>query len=42
VAVGAVLLNLALLGAVLMLWTKVRRAEQALGQARAQADAASQ
>ncbi|HEY6081305.1 MAG TPA: hypothetical protein VIW29_20965 [Polyangiaceae bacterium] len=42
VAVGAVLLNLALLGAVLLLWTKVRRAEQALGQARAQGDAASQ
>lgn len=34
VAAGAVLLNLALLGAVLFLWSKVRRTEQALGQAR--------
>jgi type III secretion protein J len=35
VAGGAVLLNLLLLGAVLLLWSKVRRAEEALGQARA-------
>jgi type III secretory pathway lipoprotein EscJ len=42
VAAGAVLLNLALLAAVLMLWTKVRRTEQALGQARgAEGDAAA-
>ena len=34
VAAGAVLLNLALLVAVLWLWSKVRRTEQALGQAR--------
>jgi hypothetical protein len=34
VAAGAVLLNLALLAAVLMLWSKVRRTEHALGQAR--------
>jgi type III secretion protein J len=34
VAGGAVLLNLALLGAVLLLWSKVRRTEDALGQAR--------
>lgn len=40
VAGGAVLLNLLLLGAVLMLWSKVRRTEEALGQARAaQSDA---
>jgi len=36
VAAGAVLLNLALLGAVLLLWSKVRRTEDALGQARAE------
>jgi len=36
VAGGAVLLNLALLGAVLLLWSKVRRTEDALGQARAE------
>jgi type III secretion protein J len=41
VAGGAVLLDLALLGAVLMLWTKVRRTEDALGQARAATDPAS-
>lgn len=35
VAAGAVVLNLALLIAVLLLWSKVRRTEQALGQARA-------
>jgi type III secretion protein J len=41
VAAGAVLLNLVLLGAVLLLWTKVRRTEDALGQARATSDAAA-
>ncbi len=41
VAGGAVLLNLALLGAVLLLWSKVRRTEDALGQARATGDAAA-
>lgn len=41
VAGGAVLLNLVLLGAVLVLWSKVRRTEDALGQARAAGDAAS-
>jgi type III secretion protein J len=41
VAAGAVLLNLALLGAVLLLWSKVRRTEDALGQARAVGDAAA-
>lgn len=41
VAAGAVLLNLALLGAVLLLWSKVRRTEDALGQARAAGDAAA-
>jgi type III secretion protein J len=42
VAAGAVLLNLALLAAVLLLWSKVRRTEQALGQARgAEGDAAA-
>lgn len=35
VAAGAVLLNVALLVAVLVLWSKMRRTEQALGQARA-------
>jgi type III secretion protein J len=40
VAAGAVLLNLALLAAVLLLWSKVRRTEQALGQAR-EGDAAA-
>jgi type III secretion protein J len=34
VAGGAVLLNLLLLGAVLLFWSKARRAEEALGQAR--------
>jgi hypothetical protein len=34
VAGGAVLLNLLLLAAVLLLWSKVRRTEQALGRAR--------
>jgi type III secretion protein J len=34
VAAGAVLLNLLLLGAVLLLWSKVRRTEDALGAAR--------
>lgn len=34
VAAGAVLLNLSLLAAVLLLWSKVRRTEQALGHAR--------
>jgi len=38
---GVVLLNLALLAAVLMLWSKVRRTEDALGQARAAGDAAA-
>jgi type III secretion protein J len=38
---GAVLLNLALLGAVLLLWSKVRRTEDALGQARTAGDAAA-
>ncbi|HKY36673.1 MAG TPA: hypothetical protein VJN18_12075 [Polyangiaceae bacterium] len=43
VAGGAVLLNLALLVAVLMLWSKVRRTEHALGQARgAEGSAAAQ
>lgn len=37
VAAGAVLLNLALLGAVLVLWSRVRRTEDALVQARAEA-----
>ncbi len=42
VAGGAVALNLALLVAVLMLWSKVRRTEHALGQARsAEGDAAA-
>lgn len=41
VAAGAVLLNLALLGAVLLLWSKVRRNGDALGQARANGDAAA-
>jgi type III secretion protein J len=41
VAAGAVLLNLLLLGAVLLLWSKVRRTEDALGQARAAGDAAA-
>jgi type III secretion protein J len=39
VAAGAVLLNLALLAAVLLLWSKVRRTEDALGQARAEGSA---
>jgi type III secretory pathway lipoprotein EscJ len=39
-AIGTVLLNLALLVAVLLLWTKVRRGEQAL-RARADGDAAA-
>jgi len=38
---AAVLLNLALLAAVLVLWSKVRRTEDALGQARAAGDAAA-
>lgn len=42
VAGGAVVLNLALLAAVLLLWSKVRRTEQALSQARgAEADSAA-
>jgi type III secretion protein J len=42
VAAGAVALDLALLVAVLLLWSKVRRTEQALGHARgAEGDAAS-
>jgi type III secretion protein J len=41
VAGGAVLLNLALLAAVLLLWTKVRRTEDALGQARTEGGAAA-
>lgn len=43
VAAGALLLNLSLLVAVLLLWSKVRRTELALGeaQARAEADAAA-
>lgn len=41
VAAGAVLLNLALLGAVLVLWSKVRRTEDALGQARAEGGASA-
>lgn len=41
VAGGAVLLNLLLLGAVLLLWAKVRRTEEALGQARAAANDAA-
>jgi type III secretion protein J len=41
VAAGAVALNLALLVAVLLLWSKVRRTEHALGQARAEGDAAA-
>ncbi len=41
VAAGAVLLNLALLAAVLLLWSKVRRTEHALGQARTEGDAAA-
>lgn len=40
-AAGAVLLNLALLAAVLVLWSKVRRTEDALGQARGTGDAAA-
>ena len=40
VAAGAVLLNLALLAAVLLLWAKVRRTEDALGQARTEGGAA--
>jgi type III secretion protein J len=40
-AACAVLLNLLLLGAVLLLWSKVRRTEDALGQARAAGDAAA-
>src|SRR6185369_16631581 len=36
VAAAAVVLNLALLGAVLLLWSKVRRTEDALGHARAE------
>jgi type III secretion protein J len=39
VAASAVLLNLALLVAVLLLWTKVRRTEDALGQARTEGGA---
>jgi len=42
VAAGAVALNLALLVAVLLLWTKVRRSEDARGQARADGGAAAQ
>jgi type III secretion protein J len=38
---AAVLLNLALLAAVLLLWSKVRRTEDALGQARAAGDTAA-
>lgn len=38
VAGGAVLLNLALLAAVLLLWSKVRRTEEALGDARSGTD----
>lgn len=41
VAAGAVLLNLALLSAVLVLWSKVRRTEDALGQARAEGGASA-
>jgi type III secretion protein J len=41
VAAGAVLLNLALLAAVLVLWSKVRRTEDALGQARAEGGASA-
>jgi len=41
VAAGAVVLNLALLVAVLLLWSKVRRTEHALGQARTEGDAAA-
>jgi type III secretion protein J len=41
VAGGVVLLNLVLLGAVLLLWSKVRRTEDALGQARTAGDAAA-
>jgi type III secretion protein J len=41
VAAAAVALNLALLAAVLLLWSKVRRAEEALGQARSTGDAAA-
>lgn len=41
VAGGAVLLNLTLLVAILLLWSKVRRTEDALGQARSAADAAA-
>lgn len=41
VAAGAVALNLALLLAVLLLWTKVRRTEEALGQARTEGGAAA-
>ncbi len=41
VAAGAVVLNLALLAAVLLLWAKVRRTEDALGQARAEGGAAA-
>jgi type III secretory pathway lipoprotein EscJ len=43
VAAGAVALNLALLAAVLLLWSKVRRTELALGRARgAEAEPAAQ
>jgi type III secretion protein J len=41
VAAGAVALNLALLIAVLLLWAKVRRTEDALGQARTEGSSAS-
>ncbi len=41
VAGGAVVLNLALLVAVLLLWSKVRRTEDALGQARTEGSAAA-
>lgn len=41
VAAGAVALNMALLVAVLLLWSKVRRTEHALGQARSEGDAAT-
>jgi type III secretion protein J len=41
VAAGAVALNLALLVAVLLLWTKMRRTEDALGQARTEGGAAA-
>ena len=41
VAAAVVLLNLALLAAVLLLWSKVRRTEDALGQARAEGGASA-